>query len=100
MRIPIPDLLQRLRREAKHDAQPGHEPLAGQGRPRVGSRPLPCRALLSPPLTRASITPRPVSPVAYGADAKASGLLDPVPRSPQTRPQSLHALLRQKKKES
>ncbi len=31
VRIPIPDLLQRLRREAKHDAQPGHEPLAGQG---------------------------------------------------------------------
>ena len=40
VRIPIPDMLQRLRREAKHDAQPGHEPLAGQGRPGAGSETL------------------------------------------------------------
>ncbi|KEY59964.1 LutB/LldF family L-lactate oxidation iron-sulfur protein [Serratia sp. DD3] len=32
VRIPIPDLLQRLRREAKHPAAPGHLPLAGQGK--------------------------------------------------------------------
>jgi L-lactate dehydrogenase complex protein LldF len=28
--IPIPDLLMQLRHAAKHDAEPGHEPLAGQ----------------------------------------------------------------------
>ena len=31
VRIPIPDLLIRLRGEATHDARPGHAPLAGQG---------------------------------------------------------------------
>ena len=30
--IPIPDLLMQLRHAAKHDATPGHAPLAGQGR--------------------------------------------------------------------
>ena len=29
--IPIPELLMQLRRAAKHDADPGHAPLAGQG---------------------------------------------------------------------
>jgi L-lactate dehydrogenase complex protein LldF len=31
VRIPIPDLLVRLREEAQHDARPGHPPLRGQG---------------------------------------------------------------------
>jgi L-lactate dehydrogenase complex protein LldF len=31
VRIPIPDLLVRLREEAQHDARPGHAPLRGQG---------------------------------------------------------------------
>jgi L-lactate dehydrogenase complex protein LldF len=31
VRIPIPELLVRLREEAQHDARPGHAPLRGQG---------------------------------------------------------------------
>ncbi|HRD93673.1 MAG TPA: LutB/LldF family L-lactate oxidation iron-sulfur protein [Accumulibacter sp.] len=31
VRIPIPELLVRLREEAQHDARPGHAPLLGQG---------------------------------------------------------------------
>ena len=36
VKIPIPDLLIRLRGEAQHDAQPGHAPLVGQGAAKSG----------------------------------------------------------------
>ena len=51
----------------KHNAQPVTNRWRGRGRPKAGSRPLPCRALPLPPPTRASTTPQPGWLVACGA---------------------------------
>ena len=85
---PIPDMLQRLRREAKHDAQPGHEPLAGRGRPKPARDPRHAGLCLCrhppAPLPRRNRGGR--SPA--GLDAQTPGPLDPVPRSPQPAPRA------------
>ncbi|MEN9534405.1 MAG: hypothetical protein RIQ83_3629, partial [Pseudomonadota bacterium] len=101
VRIPIPDMLQRLRREAKHEAAPGREPLAGQGA--AGSR---LESLAMQGFAFAATHPR----IYHAATGVAGRLRALVPthlgpwtqcrEAPKPAPRSLHALLRQKKKES
>ncbi|BBG84707.1 iron-sulfur cluster-binding protein [Aeromonas hydrophila] len=101
VRIPIPDLLQRLRREAKHDAQSGHAPLAGQGAAK--SR---LETLAMQGFAFAATHPR-LYHAATGVAGRLRGLMPKhlgswtqCREAPKPAPQSLHALLRQKKKES
>ncbi len=101
VRIPIPDMLQRLRREAKHDAEPGHEPLAGQGAAK--SR---LETLAMQGFAFAATHPR-LYHAATGVAGRLRGLMPKhlgpwtqCREAPKPAPQSLHALLRQKKKES
>ena len=101
VRIPIPDMLQRLRREAKHNAQPGHEPLAGQGAAK--SR---LETLAMQGFAFAATHPR-LYHAATGVAGRLRGLMPKhlgpwtqCREAPKPAPQSLHALLRQKKKES